>query len=363
MARLARGEYPDPRSIQIVHVTSRCVRRAFLCGRDHWSGKDHEHRRQWIRDELEFLASIFGIDFLTYAVMSNHFHVVLRSRPDIVRAWTDEQVARRWLRLCPMRKDANGRPCKPTETELNMLTADFRKMAELRIRLSDISWWMRRLNDKIARKANREDECSGRFWEGRFQAQPLLDEASVLACSVYVDLNPVRAALAETPEESEFTGARDRINDLSRDKGRIRGNRRADKPGRSRVRERSQRRKHSTWMSPLQIDEKQDPVGADASCCGRRASLKGFLSIPLPRYLELLDWTGRQLRRDKRDSIPHDLVPILARLGIEPQGWCELVKKFGHLFKRAAGTAESIRGEAHRRRQNWLQAPGVAYLG
>ena len=72
MARLARREMIDPSEIQVCHAVSRCVRRAFLCGDDPVSGESYEHRRQWIRDRLEFLASVFGIDCLTYAIMSNH---------------------------------------------------------------------------------------------------------------------------------------------------------------------------------------------------------------------------------------------------------------------------------------------------
>ena len=89
MSRLARGEYLDPQSIQIAHITTRCVRRAFLCGEDPLTGKCYEHRRQWIERRLEFLASVFAIDCLTFAVMSNHVHLILRTRPDIVRTWSD----------------------------------------------------------------------------------------------------------------------------------------------------------------------------------------------------------------------------------------------------------------------------------
>mgnify|MGYP000356329041 CR=1 FL=1 len=113
-------------------------------------------------------------------------------------------------------------------------------------------------------------------------------------------------------------------------------------------------------MAPVEIDERTDPVGVDASGCGRRASLKGFLSISLAKYLDLLDWTGRQLRKDKRGSIPADLKPILTRIGLDASGWCELVGKFGRQFKRAAGNAEALQQEAVRRGQGYMQAPGLA---
>ena len=365
MPRQARGEYLDPNEVQVFHAVQRCVRRAFLCGEDVVTGKSFEHRRLWIRERMEFLASVFGIDCLTYTVLSNHLHVVLRSRPDVVATWSDDDVARRWLKLFPKRRLEDGSPDEATDEEVRMLTGNAERLAEVRRRLSDVSWWMRCTAENIARRANREDECSGRFWEGRFKAQLLLDEASLLACAAYVDLNPVRAALAKSLEESDYTGAKDRIDDLKERGGEV-----SSLPGTGRAKpsrathawERSRRRRKSGWMSPLEINEKSDPTGPDASACGRRASLKGFLSMSLSKYLELLDWTGRQLRSGKRGTIPSELAPILERLGLDTAGWCDLVKKFGKLFKRAAGNAESLSSEAARRGQSYLQAPGVSLL-
>ena len=371
MARLARGEYLDPLNIQIVHTIQRCVRRAFLCGIDPLSGKDYDYRRTWIRDRLEFLASVFAVDCLTYTVMSNHIHLVLRSRPDIVRSWSDEQVARRWLRLFPKRKEPNGQPAEPTEVELNQILLDPSRVAELRTRLSDISWWMRCSAENIARQANKEDQVTGHFWEGRYKAQLLLDEASILACAMYVELNPIRAAIAETPEKSQFTGAHDRIEDVktSLKKSATKSKNQKTSPTKQLAPKRSKRweqsgrrRRQSGWLSPIEIDEQSDPVGVHASGCGRRASLKGFLSISLARYLELLDWTGRQLRHGKRGAIPSELAPIMKRIGIDSSGWCDLIKKFGRLFKRAAGSPESLASEAARRGQSFMHAPGCSLL-
>jgi len=350
MPRLARYEVIDPEQVQVMHCVQRCVRRAFLCGQDPWSGHSFEHRRQWIRQRLEFLASVFGIDCLTYTVLSNHLHVVLRSRPDVVAGWSDKEVAARWLRLFPKRRNKDGSPAEPKKPEIDMIVNDPEVLAERRRRLSDISWWMRCTAENVARRANREDECTGRFWEGRFKAQLLLDEASLLACAAYVDLNPIRAALAETPEESEFTGAKDRIDDLR------------ERNDRTRISmhqwERSQQRKKSGWMSPIEIDERNDAVGVDADASGRRASRKGFLSISLSQYLELLDWTGRQLRAGKVGSIPEHLAPILSRIGLDCHDWCDLMSRFGKVFKRAAGTADHLADEAQRRGVAWIQAPG-----
>ena len=350
MGRQARGEVMDPRQIQIFHCVHRCVRRAFLCGKDPYSGVCYEHRRQWIRHRLEFLASVFAIDCLTYTVLSNHLHLVLRSRPDVVAGWSDDEVARRWLRLFPCRRNQDGSPAEPTQPEIDTIVNDPESLGKRRQRLSDISWWMRCTAENIARQSNCEDDVTGHFWEGRYRAQVLLDEASVLACAAYVDLNPIRAAMAESLETSLFTGAKDRIDDL-----RKRANRTlvSDHDW-----ERSQPCPYSGWMSPIGIDEAADPIGSDTSETGRRASEKGFLSISLCAYLELLDWTGRQLRSDKRGAIPSHLAPILRRLGLDSACWCDLVSKFGRYFKRAVGTAEHLKEEATRRGQNWLQSPG-----
>ena len=115
--------------------------------------------------------------------------------------------------------------------------------------------------------------------------------------------------MAKTPEESEFTGAKDRIDDLKR---------RSSKSPATHDWERSRRRSKSGWMSPIEIDEQSDPLGPDPSLVGRRASERGFLSISLSRYIELLDWTGRELRKKKRGSIPQHLAPIPGSTGDRP---------------------------------------------
>ncbi len=276
MARQARRDYLNPGVVQIVHAIQRCVRRAFLCGVDPFTGNSYEHRREWIRQRLEFFASVFAIDCLTYTVLSNHAHLVLRTRPDIVETWSDETVARRWLRLFPKRRDDNGEPAEPEPHELRAITSDKECLAELRKRLSDVSWWMRCTAEDIARWSNAEDNVTGRFWQGRFRAQLLLDSASLLACAAYVDLNPIRAAMAETPEQSEFTGAKDRIDDL---------NDRASSSPKTHDWECSRRRAKRGWLSPLEINEQAggsampptfDPKGRGSVPKGQRRIAPDF---------------------------------------------------------------------------------------
>ena len=248
MARRNRAEIVVPDEVGVYHCIQRVVRRAFLCGVDPLSGNSYDHRRGWIRDRLESLAGLFGVEVAAFAVMSNHVHVILRNRPDVVALWTDQEVAVRWLTLFPGRVGTQpdpvsalaplpgptaeqasspspgtpamppaGEPTDPLEQAVAMLSADPALMATIRGRLSSLSWFMRALAEPIARRANREDQCTGRFWEGRFKSQRLLDEAALLACSVYVDLNPIRAGLADRPETSELTSAHERIMALFQD--------------------------------------------------------------------------------------------------------------------------------------------------
>lgn len=203
---------PYPRKLLIpsgadclVHTISRCVRRAWLCGEDPYSGKNFDHRREWVRDRAKLLVRHFAVEVLAYAVMSNHSHFVLWVKPSVAAGWSAQEVARRWLSVFGKRQEG------PSEQEVRWAAGNRERIERWRSRLGDVSWFMRCLNEWLARKANAEDECSGRFWEGRFTSQVLEDDGAVLACMAYVDLNPVRARMATSLEESHLTSVQDRI--------------------------------------------------------------------------------------------------------------------------------------------------------
>jgi len=352
MPRIPRKLLIDPADVGVFHCISLCVRRAFLCGEDRLTGRNYDYRRQWIQDRLTLLAGQFGIDLLGFAVMANHLHVVLRNRPDVVGTWSDDEVARRWWNLFPLRRDDDGSPAEPEAWELSLVTGSPERLAEVRKRLSSISWFMRCVAEPIARRANREDRCTGRFWEGRYKCQPLLDEAALAACLAYIDLNPIRAGIASTPEESQFTSAFERIAALKESVGEAsltKPTTERDEPskeifaeGRTRAAIRSRR---DAWLSPLELSEQSTECPVPRC----RASNTGCLPMRLEQYLELLDWTGRQVRQDKRGAIPDGLAPILDRLGLAGDLWLSLVTDFGRLFRRSAGTPESLRRDARRR--------------
>ncbi len=186
------------------------LRRMFLATLDEETGKDYTYRREWIRRRFEALASAFAIDVLTYSILSNHVQVILRSRPHVLANLSDQEVAIRWLRVFP-RHRIEEHLAEPSETDVKQLLADPERLSMIHTRLSNISWFMRALVEPIARMANSQDKCTGRFWEGRFKAQRIVDDAGLLACCMYVDLNPIRAAMAESIEGSLFTSAYNRL--------------------------------------------------------------------------------------------------------------------------------------------------------
>jgi putative transposase len=196
--------------VGVYHCISRCVRRAFICGMDAYSGRNYAHRRAWVRERVQHLSALFGIEVFAYSVMSNHLHLVLRNRPDRVAQLGNREVAERWCRLFPG-KGALERGELYDANKLKALLKDAGMLEVVRQRLGDLSWFMRCLNEFLARRANREDGCTGRFWEGRFRCQRLMDTGAMLACMAYVDLNPVRAQIAEGLADSEFTSAYDRV--------------------------------------------------------------------------------------------------------------------------------------------------------
>ncbi|MET0007260.1 MAG: hypothetical protein ABW109_05305, partial [Candidatus Thiodiazotropha sp. 6PLUC4] len=135
------------------HCISRCVRRAWLCGDDPYTGESFEHRRKWVLDRLRQLSEIFAIDICAYAILSNHYHVVLHVYSEKAKAWSEREVILQWTQLY------KGHLLADRYLSGNaMTTAERAALSELieewRLRLYDISWFMRCLNEHLAHKAN-----------------------------------------------------------------------------------------------------------------------------------------------------------------------------------------------------------------
>lgn len=349
MARKARKESLDPSVSQVVHVWNRCIRAMSLCGIDPITKTDREYRREWSRSRLEHLASVFAVEMLTFAVMHNHTHQVLRSRPDIARQWSPENVARRSLMITP-KCDRGGKMIEPTAKQIDAITSKPKLVEKLRRRLSDISFWMQSYAQHIAVKANREDKQLGHFWESRFKAHVLLDESSVLRCMMYVDLNPIRAGMADSIEESDYTGAKDRWDDLRvhiATEGESQITLQVHSGSESAQWERIDQG-CSGWLSPIEIDSDtvetsrdstiqqsadQDSDNSESTEPARRASCRGAIRMSLIKYLWLLDLVARQQKAGGSGFIPAEVVPLLQQLNIEPTGFYESICLFGRRFK------------------------------
>jgi len=329
---LPRSRYVEEGVEGIYHCYSRCVRRAYLFGVDPVTGKDYSHRKAWIVERLKFLAGIFAIDVCAYAVEINHSHELLRTRPDIAASWSDREVAHRWLQVCPHKPRSKKKPPIPIEVQINALLASPDKIAELRKRLCSLSWFMAQLNEYIARMANAEDNVKGRFWEGRFKCQVLLDEASVVSCMSYVDLNSVRAGIADTPEDSDFTSIQERIRAWQKE----------NMPPAS--------------SQPAQSVPSKDKSRSDSWLCPitSTAERRGIMSLSEEQYFTLVDQSGRIMRAGKKGFITPDLAPILERIGVRPESWMDTITRFGEKFHVAAGSHSNLKRFAEKIGVRWL---------
>jgi len=300
-----------------------CSRRAFLCGSDRVTGKNFDHRRQWMEDRLRLLAESFAVSVYSYAVMSNHCHIVLSVEPQAVLGWADEEVVDRWLQAFPGAL-ASAKSDEQKELVRISLLSTPDRLVEIRERLGSLSWFMRALNEPIARMANQEDGCTGRFWEGRFKCQALLEPQAVVSAMAYVDLNPARANLAETLEQSDYTSIQARIRE----------------------------RKSATNQNELRSRPLKPIAGLDA---------EALLGMTEASYIEVVQWTGEQPHPYKRGRLAgtensSEKPPrALWNLANHPHRWLRRVQGTESRYFRAIGSAEALMAKAKTLGQRWMK--------
>ncbi len=307
------------------HCMARCVRRAFLCGVDSASGRSYGHRRRWVRERLAVLSRVFAIELCAYAVMSNHYHLVVRLRPEQVAGWSDEEVITRWTRLFsePPLVARYRRGDTLTFDELRHVRS---AVAVWRERLGDLSWYMRCLNEYIARRANAEDGVTGHFWEARFKSQALLDEGALLQVMVYVDLNPVRAGMATTIGDSSYTAAQQRL--MAR--------RPHDRP-----------QADTTFPTLAALRERSRVPDTDV------------LPFSHTDYLDLVDKTGRCCIPGKRGTISGGDSRLLTSLGLDAEIWMSSMRASVRSGYPAIGSRDHLRRHAARLGRTWVHGMGT----
>lgn len=304
---IARKQIVDDQTAGFYHCTNRCVRRTFLCGIDKLTGKDFSHRKDWLENRMLELTTIFSVDIYAYTVMENHYHIVLYSAPLEPLSWTDEQVAKRWLLAYPGRLNL-AENAKLREMKKQAIMADVGKLKTYRKRLGSLSWFMGRSNEPIAKQSNGEDYCTGKFWEGRYSAQALLDETAVFSCMAYVDLNPARAKITEKLDESNNTSIKKRLNNI---------------------------------QNTLNKNELNENIEAIAGQIKQRNLL-----MPLKDYIELVEWTGKSIIHPNRASIPAHITPILQRLNLQRNHWLHQIENYSTNYCHVVGSVEKIREKA-----------------
>ena len=206
-------------------------------------------------------------------------------------------------------------------------------IAKWRERLYDISWYMKNLNEYIAREANKEDSCLGKYWEGRYKSQALLDETAVLSCMAYVDLNPIRANIADTLEDSDFTSIQERIahfKAFTMDKVKV------DQP----IKQKDNIQYES---QPSQLK----PFGGN--------HIKNTIPFALLDYIELVDWSGRHIDPKKKGHIKNAVPKVLLTLNIEEAQWLESIMRFRQQYSNFAGSKQRLKLHAANQRCEMVQ--------
>ena len=324
---VARKNLVDSETPGFYHCTNRCVRRTFLCGIDKLTGKDFSHRKNWIEERMLSLCDIFAIEIFAYAIMSNHFHLVCYVDPLAPERWSDAEVAERWLQVYPSRLDLPENTAQREMKKAAIIDSP-EKLEIYRERLGDLSWYMRRLNEPLAKRCNKEEFCTGRFWEDRYHSQALLDEGAIFACMAYVDLNPVRSKIADKLENSNNTSIKYRIDNAKEKAAKIKS-------------------------APVL----QEMVQAVAGKLNSRS-----LNIKLGEYIQLVEWAGQSIIHENKASIPSNIVPILERLNLQQGSFLHQVQNMGTNYFRAIGTVEKIREKAAKMKVRCLHGISASKL-
>jgi hypothetical protein len=332
---IARRQLIDVSVTRWYHCMSRCVRGAsLLC-------HGTSDRKAWLENRIEELAQIFAIGVGGFSVMDNHLHLLVRLDPDVTADWSDDEVVRRWGRLCPPR-DKSRKPLPISEDWVQGRLQDIPWVAKTRERLQSIGWFMKFLKEPLSRQANREDQCQGAFFQGRYRSVAVLDTEALLAVGVYIDLNPVAAGIADLPETSDYTSVKQRVDHIKAEDQTAQLE--AAKAGSVAGSLAASGLEEKVWLCPI---EDRRRLGSS-----REGMFEG---LSIGSYLLLVDHTGR-LYREGKARISAELTGILDRIGSSAESWQRRLEKlkngrwFGRFFAASGRTLREMASRLNVRR-------------
>jgi hypothetical protein len=362
MARTARSFYvaPDKNAVYFI----RCRTNRLLILSPDQAGADAGARRvRYIEDLIRLYARHFAISVHAHAVTRCEIRLVLQSRPELIPALDDAEIARRWLSICPTLRRGGELSAEPSEEEIQALCKDSTRIAQIRRQLSDISWWMRLLQQRVAQFCNRADNKTGRFWQARFRAVLLLDAMSHLAALANVDLAAVRVRMGKPISASTFTSDVYRRKDLQHEIELQRGIVQSDSQGID--------SNSAIALTEVLTDTPSDGPVAIASqaqvattVCGDgrhlapifpcsestctatqitgwisqfRCSEESVLNMQLSDYHELLERTALGFQPDDPKLSSLNIPAVLSKLRLSPEKWVLLAGEFDELFSHVAG--------------------------
>ncbi|WP_299011453.1 transposase [uncultured Shewanella sp.] len=317
------------------HIQNHCVRGTYLVTEidSHLQpSKLDLHRAQWFVDKLVQLSTIFCIDICAYAILNHHYHLVLKVDTDTANRLTINPLIQRWkllFKLPPLaiKYSEQGSLTETEQKKMNELASLWRK------RLTDISWFMRCLNETVSRKINKEENAKGAFWQGRFKSQALLDEPTLLACLMYVDLAPIREQLVQSLENDYLTSIKLRMSAMTQ----------------------AQEEAQTYDINGDYLAIAQQPSTLLPFDHMTRAGKKVHIPFHLPDYIALIKWTHQGMIQNKIPTAPHSTPKLLIQLSIKKKDWINTCRLFSHHYSHVAGSWSKMCEFSHQFNGKWCK--------